>query len=59
MTPLALKIVSEIRESPRQFSEIVDIHRDTSWPEFLRAWGEVRGMASLGRDDDGHYLISE
>jgi hypothetical protein len=59
MTPLAIEIVAEIRDRPRQFSEIVDMHRDVAWPEFLRAWGEVRGNAALARDDDGHYLIGE
>jgi hypothetical protein len=58
MIPLAQKIVSEILEAPRQFSEIVDNHRDIPWPEFLHAWGEIRGLASLTRDDDGHYLFS-
>ena len=59
MRPLAESILKEIRKNPRQFSEIVDQHRDVPWPDFLRAWGEVRGMAALGRDEDGHYILKE
>jgi hypothetical protein len=59
MSPLARTIVDELRAAPRQFSEVVDQHRDTPWPEFLRAWGEVRSLATVGRDDDGHYLLKD
>ena len=57
MSPLAESIVKQLRAGPRQFSEIVDLNRNIPWPEFLRAWGEVRGMETLGRDDDGHYVL--
>jgi hypothetical protein len=57
MSPLARTIVDELRANPRQFAEIVDRHRDVPWPDFLKAWGEVRGIEALGRDEDGHYLI--
>ena len=43
-TPLADRIVQEIRNRPQQFAETVDAHRDVPWPEFLRAWGEVRAL---------------
>ena len=58
MSPLAETIVAELRAQPRQFSQIADSHRDVSWPDFLKAWGEVRSLKSLGRDDDGNYVLS-
>lgn len=57
MTPLAQAIMREIVARPQQFSEVVDAHRDVSWPTLLRAWGEVRAANVLGRDEDGRYLI--
>jgi hypothetical protein len=59
MSPLAQTIMDELRTAPRQFSEVVDQHRNVPWPEFLRAWGEVRGLATVGRDDDGRYLLKD
>jgi hypothetical protein len=59
MSPLAQTIMDELRAAPRQFSEVVDQHRNIPWPEFLRAWGEVRGLATVGRDDDGRYLLKD
>jgi hypothetical protein len=57
-SPLAFAMLGEIRARPQQFHELVDAHRDVAWPEFLRAWGELRGAGILGRDDDGNYLIA-
>ena len=57
MRPLALTIVREIGDKPQQFSEVVDAHLDVPWPEFLRAWGEVRAAKVLTRDEDGRYLL--
>ena len=57
MSPLAEAIVLELSANPRQFAEIVDQHRSVAWPDFLKAWGEVRGTPTLGRDEDGRYLI--
>jgi hypothetical protein len=59
LTPLADRIMREIRNRPQQFSETVDAHRDIPWPEFLRAWGEVRALNRLKRDEDGRYLLKE
>ena len=59
MSPLAQQIVSELEQSPRQFHEMVDDHRDVTWPDFLKAWGELRAAEILGRDDDGAYIIVE
>ena len=59
MSPLAERIVSELKDNPRQFHETVDAHMDTPWPEFLRAWGELRAADILGRDDAGAYVIVE
>jgi hypothetical protein len=58
-TPLADRIVQEIRNRPQQFAETVDAHRDVPWPEFLRAWGEVRALNRLERDEDGRYYFKE
>ena len=59
MTDLASQIVAEIRERPRHFAELVDLHRDAPWRTFLGAWGEVRAAQILTRDEDGHYLLAE
>lgn len=58
MSPLARTIMAAIRERPRQFSEIVDEHRDAPWPQFLKAWGEIRSTTALKRDEDGRYVVS-
>ena len=58
MSPLAQAIVREIGARPQQFSEVVDTHLDVPWPQFLRAWGEVRSANILKRDEDGRYLIA-
>lgn len=57
MSPLADRIIAELKQSPRQFHDLVDAHMDTAWPDFLTAWGEVRAAGLLGRDDDGAYVI--
>ena len=57
MSALAQALIAKIKAEPCQFSELVDQHRDTPWPDFLRAWGEVRGLADLTRDEDGRYLF--
>ena len=51
-------MVAEIRTRPHYFSEIVESHASVPWRDFLRAWGEVRALASLGRDDDGRYVMT-
>ncbi len=56
--PLAAALLREITARPQQFHELADAHRDVSWPEFLRAWGELRRAHILGRDDDGNYRIA-
>jgi hypothetical protein len=58
MSPLAETIADELRAQPQQFSQVADRHREVSWPDFLKAWGEVRTLKSLGRDDDGNYVLS-
>jgi hypothetical protein len=59
ITPLADRIVRAIRDRPQQFAETVDAHRDVPWPEFLRAWGEVRALNRLERDEDGRYYFKD
>jgi hypothetical protein len=54
--PLASAMIREIDDRPQQFHELVDAHREVPWPEFPRAWGELRQAAVLSRDDDGNYL---
>ena len=53
----AERIVTDLTRKPRQFHDLVDAHMDVPWPEFLRAWGEIRGAEILRRDDDGAYRI--
>ncbi len=54
---LARRIVDELTERPRHFSELVEAHADVAWRDFLHAWGEVRAADVLGRDDAGRYVI--
>ncbi len=59
MSPLARRILDELRAGPRHFSEIVEAHMDVPWREFLRAWGEVRSSPLIGREEYGRYLIKQ
>jgi hypothetical protein len=56
-SPLASMLICDITERPQQFHELVDAHREVPWPDFLRAWGELRRAGILSRDEDGNYLI--
>lgn len=55
MSPLAERLLAELRERPRYFGELVEAHADIAWRDFLRAWGEVRAADVLGREEDGRY----
>jgi hypothetical protein len=57
--PLAAAMIREITDQPQQFHDLVDRHREVPWPEFLRAWGELRRAEILNRDEDGRYVIRE
>jgi hypothetical protein len=59
MSALADALIAKITAEPVQFSQLVDQHRDVPWPDFLRAWGEVRDRADLTRDEDGRYLFAD
>jgi hypothetical protein len=59
LSPLARAIADAIKTRPQQFHELADAHRDVAWPQFLRAWGELRRAGILKRDDDGNFLISQ
>jgi hypothetical protein len=59
MSALADALIARIMAEPVQFSQLVDQHHDVPWPDFLRAWGEVRGRADLTRDEDGRYLFAD
>jgi hypothetical protein len=58
VSPLAEQLVTELRARPQHFAELVEAHGGVAWRDFLRAWGEVRESALLGRDDHGRYVIS-
>ena len=58
MSPLAEQLAAELRARPRHFAELVEAHTGVAWRDFLRAWGEVRGLEALGRDEQGRYVIA-
>ena len=58
MSPLADRLVADLRGRPQHFAELVEAHGAAAWRDFLRAWGEVRESALLGRDDHGRYVIT-
>lgn len=57
LSTLARRIADELRAEPRHFSQVVEAHADVAWPDFLKAWGEVRAANVLARDDAGRYLV--
>lgn len=57
MSPLATQIMDQLRERPRHFAEMVELHMDVPWREFLRAWGEVRVSPVIGREENGLYTV--
>ena len=57
LSPLGERLIAELRAQPRHFAELVDGHGDVAWRDFLRAWGEVRDLDVLKRDDEGRYVI--
>ena len=57
MTSLADELRAELSRRPRQFSELVDAHRDVPWRDFLQAWGSLRAANILKRDEDGNYTV--
>ena len=57
MKGLARTLVTELRERPRHFAELVAAHSDVAWRDFLYAWGEIRAADLLQRDDHGRYLV--
>lgn len=59
MSALARAMLDALRERPLQFSELVDLHRDVPWREFLISWGELRTASILKRDEDGRYLVED
>ena len=57
MSPLASTLRDILRNEAKQFDEMVDLHLDVPWRDFLRAWGELREAGFLKRDDAGAYYI--
>jgi hypothetical protein len=57
VSPLAERLVADLRSRPQHFAELVEAHGGVAWRDFLRAWGEVRELETLGRDDAGRYVI--
>ena len=59
MSPLATTLKSALETEARQFHDVVDDHMDVPWQEFLQAWGELREIDILKRDDEGAYYIEK
>ena len=57
MSPLANALQETLQNDARQFDEMVDLHLEVPWRDFLRAWGELRQAEILKRDDAGAYYI--
>jgi hypothetical protein len=57
MSPLAATLRETLENEAKQFDEMVDLHLDVPWRDFLRAWGELRTADLLKRDDAGAYFI--
>ncbi len=57
MSPLATTLQETLQNDAKQFDEMVDLHLDVPWRDFLRAWGELREADLLKRDDAGAYYI--
>lgn len=57
MSPLATMIKTSLEAEAQQFHDVVDDHMDVPWQDFLRAWGELREIDILKRDDEGAYFI--
>lgn len=57
MSPLAAALQETLQTEAKQFDEMVDLHLDVPWRDFLRAWGELRAADVLKRDDEGAYYI--
>ncbi len=57
MSPLATTLQNALQNDAKQFDEMVDLHLDVPWRDFLRAWGELREADLLKRDDAGAYYI--
>ena len=59
MSPLAKNLKATLEEEAKQFHDVVDDYMDVSWPDFLHAWGELREVDILKRDDEGAYYIEK
>ena len=59
MSPLATTLKPSLETEARQFHDVVDDHMDVPWQDFLKAWGELREIDILKRDDDGAYFIEK
>ena len=59
MSPLATTLKLALEAEARQFHDVVDDHIDVPWQEFLQAWGEIRELDILMRDDEGAYFIEK
>ena len=59
MSPLATTLKKSLETEARQFHDVVDDHMDVPWQKFLQAWGELREIDILKRDDEGAYYIEK
>jgi hypothetical protein len=57
LSPLGERLHAALCARPHHFAELVEAHPAVAWRDFLRAWGEVRDLDVLARDDEGRYLI--
>jgi len=59
MSPLATNLKAALEAKAKQFHDVVDDNMEVPWPDFLRAWGELREINILKRDDEGAYYIEK
>ena len=59
MSPLATNLKATLEVEAKQFHDVVDDNVEVPWPDFLRAWGELREINILKRDDEGAYYIEK
>ena len=59
MSPLATNLKAALEAEAKQFHDVVDNNMEVPWPDFLRAWGELREINILKRDDEGAYYIEK
>lgn len=54
---VAAAMVAMLRESPRQFMDLIRAFPEVPYRTLLLAWGEVREAHRLAREEDGSYFL--